>query len=66
MELPEITEAERLHFEPGDCLVLHLNASEVSQEIAAEVRDKVRVILGRPDLPVLILARDMSVKVISG
>lgn len=65
-DLPPITAVERLELWPGDTLVVHVNASEVSHEQAAELRERVRAITGRPDLQVLLLARDTSVEVISG
>jgi hypothetical protein len=64
--LPEITAVERLALQPGDTLVVHLNAYEIDMQQGAEIRDRIREITGRPDLQVMVLARDTSVEVISG
>lgn len=62
MELPEIHEAKRLRLEPGDILVLRNNEIEIDQEQMREIKAHVRVALGLPDLPVLVMGRDWDVE----
>lgn len=64
--LPPVTAVERLELNPGDVLVLHVNADEISAEQGEQLQDRVRAITGRPGLRVMVLARATSVEVISG
>jgi hypothetical protein len=64
MELSEITKAESLHLEPGDCLVVHVARPVISEAEADFLRERIREITGRPALRVLFLTHGMSVKVI--
>lgn len=65
-ELPEITEVQRLRLEPGDALVVHLNAHSIDMESAGLIQARVRAVLGLDDsFPVLLLAKDTDVEVVS-
>lgn len=64
MEIPEITQAERLELKPGDVLVVHNSEIEIDRQHAWEIERAVREHLGRPDLKVMALGRDWNVAVI--
>jgi hypothetical protein len=61
-ELPEITEVQRLRLEPGDALVIRLER-EPSMAEADAIKERIRVVLGRDDLPVLVFGPGASIEV---
>lgn len=68
VELPEVTEVQRLRLEPGDSLVVHVDDRNrhLTMANAADLQGRVRAVLGlASDFPVLVLPHDMSLEVVS-
>lgn len=66
MNLPEVTEVQRLTVKPGDRLILRTDA-KLSAAVAAALLEQVRARLGLPDdVRVVILDCGMSVEVAEG
>ena len=66
MSLPEITDVQRLRLEPGDALVVHLNAHELTESDALMVRTRARAGLGlAEDVPILILAAGQRLSLVN-
>ena len=63
-DLPEITEVQRLRLEPGDALVIRLDR-EPSMQDAHDAQGRVRAVLGRGDIPVLVLGPSATVEVVA-
>jgi hypothetical protein len=64
-EIPQITEAERLRLEPGDALVIHLNAGHITVAEAGLIEGRVRARLKLGDgIPVMVLPAAMGVSVV--
>ena len=63
--LPEIKEATRLRLGPGDFLAITLDTRGFSMSQVNEIKNRVRIALGLPDLNILILPEDASVSVVS-
>jgi hypothetical protein len=61
--LPEITDVNRLVLRPGDSLIVHLDRRPSEAE-AHEIQDRVRAVLGMPELPVIILGPGEDIEVI--
>lgn len=53
MDLPEITEAERLALRPGEVLVLHLDRDPSGAEVEA-IKDELARMLGSPGKALLL------------
>lgn len=66
MELPEITEVQRLTLKPGDVLVVHTNAYQIGEADADHLKARLREAIGTVDLPILLLARDTQIETLNG
>lgn len=63
--LPSVAEIARMQLAPGDALAVKLtNPGRVTEQQAAELRDRIRAVLGRPDLPVLIYGPEIELTAI--
>ena len=63
---PEITDVRRLHLEPGDALVVHADARQVSDETAQVIKGRLRAILKLPaDVPIVVLGSGTDIEVVS-
>lgn len=66
MNLPEITEVQRLALKPGDRIVIRADQVLTAQQ-AAELTQMARVRLRLPkDAPVFVLGKGMSLEVVEG
>lgn len=66
MDIPGIADIQRLRFEPGDSLVVRVDALTVSREDAEVIRQELQAVLKFPDdLPVLVHGRGSSLEVVS-
>jgi hypothetical protein len=66
VNLPEITDVQRLTVKPGDRLVIRA-AAKLDAATAAHLLERVRVGLGLPDdVHVVVLDSGMSVEVVEG
>ena len=66
MSLPEVTDVQRLRLKPGDALVVHLNALELTESDAVMVRARARAGLGlAEDVPILILAAGQRLSLVN-
>ncbi len=66
MNLPEITEVQRLALKPGDSLIVRVPV-QLDMATADYVTHKVRAVLRLPDdFPVLVLPDGMSLEVADG
>jgi hypothetical protein len=66
MDLPDITEIQRLTLRPGDRIVVHADA-DLSLQAADMIKEKVRrgLSLG-PDVNILVVGRGMSIITVDG
>lgn len=62
--LAEILEVQRLDVRAGDVVTVRIGAAHeaVTPAMAQEIRDRIRDLLGLPDLKVLVLPRDVTVE----
>jgi hypothetical protein len=66
MNLPEVTDVQRLTVKPGDRLIVRTDA-KLDEATAARMLEVVRARLGLPDdVRIMILDRGMSVEVVEG
>ena len=66
MNLPEITEVQRLTLKPGDRLIVRV-PDRIDAATAARMLEVIRGRLGLPDdARIMILDRDMSMEVVEG
>jgi hypothetical protein len=64
--LPEVTEVQRLHLEPGDALVVKLAERLLGPADVETAERYVRAKLGQPAAQILVLGRDDEVMTIHG
>lgn len=64
MDLPEITEAQRIKLDPGDALAIYTDADLLTAEQVRHITDAVRRALGLLGLPVLVLPRGWGAAVL--
>lgn len=65
MDIPEITEVQRMRLEPGDKLIVRIEA-RVDMATADVIKKHIRGVLGlAEDFPVLVLDRGANVEVVS-
>jgi len=65
MVLPEITEVRRLRVGPGDALLVKVDTQALTDQQMNQIRHRIGVILGMPDLPVLVAGTDVDVSVVA-
>lgn len=65
-EVPQITDVQRLHLEPGDALVVRVDASRIDMAAAASIKARVREVLRNPDIPVLVIGPGTEISTLSG
>lgn len=66
MKLPEITELRRLRLEPGDSLVLTVDAVRLDMATAEALKDRTRAALGVDEsVPVMVMEAGTKLEVVS-
>jgi len=64
MNLPEITEVQRLALRPGDRIIVR-STERLDMATADRMKDRVRAVLGLPDgFPVLVMDGGMSLEAV--
>ena len=63
-DLPEIADVKRLTLRPGDSLVVRLARPPTDYD-AATIKGRLRAILGRDDLPVLVIGPSDDIEVLT-
>jgi hypothetical protein len=63
-KLPGITEIQRLHYSPGDRLIVHTDIDQLSAPQSHEIQQRIRAYLEVPaDVPVVVLPRGWRLSV---